>query len=179
MDAAADLSAVLQDVLGDLAPAGALAQTLTRLVGAVTLSVPSCSSVTLALADVGGEVDVSSKGLGVRALASLALPLTGLPGGDVLVLRADTSGAFLLLALDLTERVGADAAPVLVDKHLVPWPALSRAELVARVSDARDIDQAVGALLDRGLPPDAARAELHRRAGTSDAEQGRLLLRAL
>lgn len=158
-----------------------LAAGLSRLGRDVALAVPSCLAVTITpaglggQAGLGGEVSVSMTAGSAAVLASLAVPLAG---GGLLVLRAGEPGAFLLLADHLAGLVGLDHRPVLLDEHLV-WPAATSA---ASLADVSVVDQAVGVLVDRGLPPGSARRELRRRAGEADttiAAVSRALLASL
>jgi hypothetical protein len=160
------------------------AAALHRLAQAVTLAVPSCLSVTITLVRLGGDISVSTvsgAATPAPALASLAVPLSAFPAGDLLVLRAGAAGAFLLLADDLSGLLGPGRPPVELDKHLDRPPAPSSEEFAASLVDLSVVDQAVGVLVDRGLPPDAARRELWSRAGaagTTVAAVSRDLLRS-
>ena len=146
------------------------AAALHRLAQAVMLAVPSCLSVTITLVRLGGDISVSTvtgAATPAPALASLAVPLSAVPAGDLLVLRAGAAGAFLLLADDLSGLLGPGRPPVELDKHLDRPPAPSSEEFAASLADLSVVDQALGVLVDRGLPPDAARRELWRRAGVA------------
>lgn len=153
------------------------AAALSRLGRDVVLAVPSCLTVTIRLARLGTEVGVSATTGRAAVLASLAVPLSARSGGGLLILRAAEAGAFLLLADDLAGLLGPGHRPIETDLHLT-WPSAEPGEL----ADLGAVDQAVGVLVDRGLPPDAAHQELRRRAGaaaTSVAAVSRDLLASL
>jgi hypothetical protein len=115
-------------------------------------------------------------------LASLAVPLPGVGPAGVLVLRAAAAGAFLLLADDLDLLLEPGHPPIDIDEHLTWPPAPTSASFSAALADLHVVDQAVGVLIDRGLPPEAARRELRRQADAADttvAAVSRTLLAAL
>jgi hypothetical protein len=165
---------------GDPDPGGDLAVALDRLGREVVRAVPSCLAVTITHAGLGGEISVSTTAGPAAVLASLAVPLSAGPAGGLVVLRAGAAGAFLLLADDLDGLLGPDHhLPVRLDEHLT-WPAAAGGEsLGASLADLSVVDQAIGVLVDRGLPPEAAHRELRRRAGeaaTSVAAVSRTVL---
>jgi hypothetical protein len=143
---------------------GDLAQRLTRLGRDITIAVPSSLAVTVLLARMGGEVSVSALAEPGTVLASLAVPLHAGASTGQLILRAGTAGAYLLLADDLNGRLGPNQRPVEVDTHL-SWPNLGGESL----AELGPIDQAIGILINRGVPPEQARQELERRAGAADS----------
>ena len=151
--------------------AGEFAAALDRLGRDVALAVPTCLAVTITFARPGGAISVSTTAGAAEpaaVLASLAVPLSAGASSGLLVLRAGEAGAFLLLADDLGGLLGPGQPPIELDKHL-SWPVASSNESVAAsVADLRTVHQAVGVLIGRGLPPDAARRELRRRAGEAD-----------
>lgn len=67
----------------------------------VVLAVPSCLAVTITHARLGGEISASTVAAPAPVLASLAVPLSTVSSGGLLILRAGEAGAFLLLADDL------------------------------------------------------------------------------
>jgi hypothetical protein len=140
---------------------------LGRLSRDVALAVPSSLAVTIRAARLEGEVSVSALAQPAAVLASLAVRLPAGAPGDLLILRAGAAGAYLLLADGLNGLLGPEHAPAEVDKHL-SWPILSSESPAARLADLGSIDQAIGVLVDRGLPPEEARRELQRRAETAD-----------
>ena len=182
MDAAAALAQHLQGLSGDPARGDWLAVGLSRLGADLTVAVPSLLAVSFLLVGCGGEIPVSiPAGAADTAavLASLAVPLSAAEHGDMLLLRAGEEGAFLLLADDLDGLLGHGHPPIEVDGHL-SWPAIMTGEgLAASLGDLSAVNQGIGVLLDRGLPPEAARRELQRRADDADTtigDAGRSLL---
>lgn len=121
----------------------------------ITLQVDG-ESVTL----TGLEADAEH----AQVLSSLAIPLRSLnPASSTgqLVLYAARSGAFVDFAADLSWATGAEQASFVLDRHRnvdLAAPQLSG------LSELSAINQAVGVLLDKGHPPEHARAELDRRA---------------
>jgi len=98
------------------------------------------------------------------------------------MVRAAEPGAFLLLADDLTARLGPHSPAVELDNHLSMPPVLTPESLAASLADLREVNQGLGLLVEQGLPPEAARAELQRRArdlGTTLGGAGRVLLASL
>jgi hypothetical protein len=146
---------------------GDLAQWLTRLGRDVALVVPSSLAVTILLARMESEVSVSALAEPGTVLASLAVPLQAGAATGQLILRASTAGAYLLLADDLNGRLGPDHRPAEVDTHL-SWPTLGAESLAASLAELGPIDQAIGVLIDQGIPPEQARHELDRRANAAD-----------
>jgi hypothetical protein len=146
----------------------------------VVLAVPSCLAVTITHARLGGEISASTVAAPAPVLASLAVPLSTVSSGGLLILRAGEAGAFLLLADDLDGLLGpAGHPPIDLDEHLA-WPSAENAKsLCASLADLSAVDQAIGVLVDRGLPPEAAHRELERRVGEGDttiADVSRALL---
>ena len=152
---------------GDLAPAGDLAAGLHQLGRDVAVAVPSCLAVTITLARLGGEISVSTTAEPAAVLASLAVPLSAVSSGSLLVLRAGEAGAFVLLADDLDGVLGPGHSPIDVDQHLA-WPTATGGEsFTTSLADLSLVNHAVGVLVDRGLPPRAAHRELWQRAGAT------------
>lgn len=59
-----------------------------------------------------------------------------------------------------------------MDGHL-SWSSIMTGEgLAASLGDLSAVNQGIGVLLDRGLPPEAARRELQRRADDADTTIG-------
>lgn len=145
----------------------------------VVLAVPSCLAVTITHARLGGEISASTVAAPAPVLASLAVPLSTVSSGGLLILRAGEAGAFLLLADDLDGLLGPGHPPIDLDEHLA-WPSAENAKsLCASLADLSAVDQAIGVLVDRGLPPEAAHRELERRVGEGDttiADVSRALL---
>lgn len=156
---------------------------LEALADQIGAAVPSWSSVSISLRHREARTEFVIVDPGqerVTALASLTVSLLGASGGDELTLRAGEAGAFLLLADDLAGGLGPDVVKIALDRHLDAPPRAPA--LAAANADLSDVEQAVGALLDRGLLPEPARAELARRAqhgGISIAAAARTLLASL
>jgi hypothetical protein len=145
-----------------------LAAGLSRLGRDVAAAVPSCLTVSIVLAHPDAEISISATAGTAKpgaVLASLAVPLPGAVPAGVMVLRASAVGAFLLLADDLGLLLGAGHPPIGVDEHLT-WPPA--ASFPTSLADLHAVDQAVGVLIDRGLPPETARRELQQRADAAD-----------
>jgi len=147
---------------GDPERAEQITAGLTRLGIDVARTVPSCLAVSIVLRRWGADVIVGTltrDDASTPVLASLAVPLSGLDPGDLLILQAGALGAFLLLA-----------------------PVVTGESLAAALADLRVVNQGVGVLLDQGLTPKAAREELKRRAHDADTTLGvasRMLLDSL
>jgi hypothetical protein len=153
---------------GDLPRAGDFAAALSQLSRDVAVAVPSCLAVTITLARLGREISVSTVAAPAVVLASLAVPLSAVFPGGLLILRAGEAGAFLLLADDLDGLLGPGHPPIDLDEHLA-WPGAANAtSLGASLADLSAVDRAIGVLIDRGLPPEAAHRELGRRVGEGD-----------
>ncbi len=140
---------------------------LSRLSRDVALAVPSSLAVTIRAARLEGEVSVSALAEPATVLASLAVRLPAGAPGDLVILRAGAAGAYLLLADGLNGLLGPEHPPAEVDKHL-SWPTHSSESPAAGLADLGSIDQAIGVLVGRGLPPEEARRELQRRADAAD-----------
>lgn len=136
----------------DLPPdqGGTLEDGLESLLAACVVAVPSCRAVSLALPPDGAPtVTCGSAG---PLLGSLHVRL---PGGAVLLLQGSRAGAFKLSRQVLRELLDLDPARIETDAHLDP--------VQERVGHP-DVERAVGFLLDRGLPPEQARAWLVQQA---------------
>lgn len=96
---------------------------------------------------------------------SLLIPLDALAPGEAastLLLYAATPGAFVDLSADLGYALGIDPAGLVLDAHL---PAPEGSSGMTGLGAHLAIEQAIGVLIGRGYPPEAARDELHRHAG--------------
>lgn len=153
----------------DADPDGGIEAKLNELSRDLTGVVPSCLAVSfIVLARLGGQITVSTLAPGaasVPVLASLAVPLSAVDPGDLLILRAGVAGAFLLLADDLGALPHRGHLPIHLDRHLSLPSSLTGQSL----ADFGTVNQAIGVLLDQGFPPEAARQELQHRA--DDAAQ--------
>jgi hypothetical protein len=185
VDAVAALSQHLRVLSGNPERGDRLMAGMSQLAADLTVAVPSLLAVSIVLVRCGGEVPVSIRAGAADSaavLASLAVPLPAAEPADVLVLRAGEAGAFLLLADDLDGMLGPGQPPIEVDRHL-SWPsALTGESLAASLADLAAVDQGIGVLLARGLPPEAGRRELQRRAddaGVAIGAASRSLLESL
>jgi hypothetical protein len=151
----------------DSSQSGDLVQRLTRLGRDVALAVPSSFAVTILLTRMESEISFSALGEPAPVLASLAVPLYAGASIGQLILRASTAGAYLLLADDFNGRLGPDHWPAEVDAHL-SWPTVGSESLAASLAELGPIDQAIGVLIDQGIPPEQADRELERRANAAD-----------
>ena len=178
----------LRHLTADPDRADTLAAALSALCVDVEVAVPSWMSVSIVLnspkdTDIDADVEVAIVAPSAQdragALSSIAVPLSEVGSPDQLIVRAGEAGAFLLLADDLAIRLG-DTDRIIVDRHLDPPP--SSAAAAAMVAGLGVVHQAIGVLLERGLPPPQARRELERRArasGVSLADAARSLLDTL
>jgi hypothetical protein len=145
------------------------------------VAVPSCVSVSVMLGVVGSDtpVTVGIRGAGAGpVLASLAVPRSRSEPGDIVLLQASEAGAFLLLADDLAA-VLDPALSLGIDEHLHVAVDATAGGWTRSMDDLSAVNRAVGVLLDRGLLPEDAYAELTRQAlleGTDVPSASRLLL---
>jgi hypothetical protein len=188
----AQLLQQLRHLTADPDRADTLAAALSALCVDVEFAVPSWMSVSIVLnspkdtdieADTEADTEVAIVAPGAQdragALSSLAVPLSEIGSPDQLIVRAGEAGAFLLLADDLASRLGP-ARPIILDRHLDPPPSSEAA--AAMFAGLGIVHQAVGVLLERGLPPPQGRRELERLArayGVSLADAARSLLDTL
>jgi hypothetical protein len=107
--------------------------------------------------------DLMPRAAEVHSSLALSLPAAGL--GCVLVLQASAPGAFVLLAEDLAALLGNGQQSPELDAHLAPLTAWTGSALAESLAELSLLDRARGVLIGQGWPPDAAEAELHRRAG--------------
>lgn len=161
-------------------PSPEIATALAQLGLDLAREVPSCVSVSILLPHLAGNVVVTSVLAGTAVvLASLAVPLLAAGGGATLVLQAAHAGAFVLLAEELAGRLGTPGAGLMMDAHLsLPRDATGET-LAASLAALRVVEQAVGALIEKGWLPEDARRELARLATsaglTTAAAAGRVL----
>lgn len=158
-----------------------LATGLIQLGTIVAAAVPSCVSISVWLAVVGPDAPVT---IGIQhgtvgpVLASLAVPRSLSEPADMVLFQASEAGAFLLLADDLRGLLD----PLLslrVDEHLQVEIDTTAGRLLSAMSELSVVNQAIGILIDRGLLPEEAHAELSRlaaRDGTDVAAVSRQIL---
>jgi hypothetical protein len=157
------------------APAdGALSAQLHRLSREVVAVVPSCVAVSIAVSRLGINVEITLPIAGAHlmprateVLSSLALSLPAAGSGCVLVLQASAPGAFVLLAEDLAALPGCGQQPPELDAHLAPLTSSTGPALAGSLAELSLLDRAIGVLIGQGWPPEAAEAELHRRAAVA------------
>lgn len=154
---------------------------LTELGSSVAAAVPSCMSVSVWVGVAGSDAPVTigirSEGVG-PVLASLAVPRSLAEPGDIVLFQAREAGAFLVLADDLRGWLDP-LVPLLIDEHLHLEIDATAGGLTSSMDDLSAVNRAVGVLIDRGLLPEAAQAELSRRAqqdGTDLPSVSRVLL---
>jgi hypothetical protein len=144
---------------------------LCRLSREVVAVVPSCVAVSIAASRLRIDVvitlpiagvDLRPQVTEVRSSLALSLPAAGV--GCVLVLQASAPGAFVLLAEDLAALLGRGQQPPELDAHLAPLTASTDPALAGSLAELSLLDRALGVLIHQGWPPEAAEAELHRRA---------------
>jgi hypothetical protein len=171
----------LQLLCADFEDTERLAIGLTTLGASVVAAVPSCVSVSVTLGVVGSVVPVT---IGIRSavagpvLASLAVPRSLLDPADIVLFQASQSGAFLLLAADLAAALDP-SQPLRIDEHLDTEIDATAGGLAVSMDNLSAVHRAVGVLIDRGLLPEDAYAELTRQArqdGTDLPSASRLLL---
>ena len=158
---AADLG-ILTGALDE--PGGDVAHSLRQLASDATAAIPTFLglSVTVDGSDPPFTFTTFIEGVGtgdVRTSLRLALPGVddvGLPA-VVLVLYAGSPGTFVDLAADLAWLTARPPSDFVLDQHL---PA--HAEWVAATSlfEATVINQAIGALIGQGYPPEQAKRHL-------------------
>lgn len=131
-------------------------------------AVTSYLGMTMTIAVNGYEVSFTAREDTASARSeiatSLLIPLTAVAttlAGSTLLLYAATSGAFVDLAADLSYALNLDHTDLVIDDHPTAPPNESRPG-VTDVDGHRAINQAIGALIQRGHTPDSARVEVQR-----------------
>ena len=175
-----EITAWLARQLLDLDGSEELGLALDELAAGLATAVPSLLTVSLVLVhqDVPVPLTVRAESEPDAAvLASLAVEVAG-EAGSLLILQAAEQGAFLLLRDELAGSPSSRTPEPQVDQHLTPAGPPGPALTAAR-ADLAAVNRAVGVLLDRGVLPEAALAELRRRAevaGITVGAAGRALL---
>jgi hypothetical protein len=156
--------AQLQVLCGEPLAADRLAAALSQLGRDVVDAVPSCLFVSILPVRLGEEIIIGTQdGADAASVrASLAVPLSASQPSDVLIVRAADPGAFLMLSDGLAGLLGPDHPPLDVDRHRGPPSAGTDESLASAVADLQAVNRAMGVLIARGLPPEAAGDELHR-----------------
>ena len=139
-------------------------------------------SVTLALVREGAElsftVSANAESFG-PILSSLAGPLPAGEPGALLIVRAGNANAFDATPGHPELWLGLDPTHLQVDQHLVSALFEPDVSLPLALRELQSVQQSLGALIELGLEPAGARAELARRAdiaGTTVAVASRALL---
>lgn len=171
MDHSASLAADLAR-LSDAAqnPGDGLEPVLERLVADLRRAIGSYLGLTMTIAVEGHEISFTQSERAEPAGTSLQIPLAPVAGsepGSALVLYAAVPGAFVDLAADMAWILALEPATLVLDAHLgVPVSS----EAVIGLREHATINRALGALIEQGFAPDAARAELRRRADLDDGD---------
>ncbi|MDQ2751226.1 MAG: hypothetical protein ABI775_00230 [Pseudonocardiales bacterium] len=169
------LSAALAADLGALSAAiehtdGGLESVLQSLDAELRGAVGSYVGLTITIAAEEHRISFTTTGPDASAGTSLRIPLDAVAGsqtGSTLVLYAATPGAFVDLAADLAWVLEVKPTLLVLDQHLaLPTPTAG----VAGLREHATINRAIGALIESGLPPELARAELRRRAAVDGGD---------
>ncbi len=156
----------------DVGDADALVTRLTDLGTSLSAAVPSCISVSVSMSVVGSALPVTlgmcSEVVG-PVLASLAVSRSVSEPGDIVLFQASEAGAFLLLADDLRALLDPTLL-VRIDEHLDLEVDPTARGLARSLEDLSAVNRAVGVLIERGLLPADAHAELSRRAQQDDKD---------
>jgi hypothetical protein len=132
----------------------------------VALVVPSCVGFSMTVVLELQPVTLTSMSVDADTApiaSTLTVPLTltsDLEAGSTLVLYAHLLGAFVDLAADLTQALGARDGEVVVDDQ----PASTRSSGIIGVEQLTLINRAVGLLVGRGSSVADAHAQLQRTA---------------
>ncbi len=120
-------------------------------------------TMTIALDDEDVSFSVHDPAM-VQPATSLLIPLAAVAHTDTantLLLYAETPGAFVDLAADLSYALGIETAALVLDAHLDT--SVDTADLNG-FDEHSAINQATGVLIGHGYTPESARDELHRLA---------------
>jgi hypothetical protein len=155
-----------------------LATILTVLADDLTVDISSFAGLSITV-PVGGQPVTITAMHSDTAATSMLLQLTAETGGGHIVFYAHNPGAFTDLAADAHTMLGPHGGDIMVDGHLPPPTAVAAQAGLAFLADRATIDQAIGFLIERGDPPELARAELRRladAAGSSEASAAQQIL---
>lgn len=190
VDASQPLLELLAGFLGDVGdgPAAGDPAVVRRLVGSALAAVPSCQAVMLTVNSAGLSASFrlttpAAGELEMPVRSSLLLPLGGADSDTTLLLYAGQAGAFDQLATELAGMLADGGLGVAIDQHLAPLPRrTAAARAAAALADGGTVNQALGALLEQGWPPEDGPVELDRRAaadGVSRSDAARIVLHSL
>lgn len=167
-------------VLHELAASGGsdwdLAEQLEDLLRHAVVAVPSCQAVSLTASRYGLPVTLTAlteplrhqpvlSSLAVHLPAEATYPEPGGAGSRTLTFYAGAPGAFVSLTADLLALLDLDPRRAMIDGHLeLPTDDDTGGDLRAQLAAVSATDLALGALLDKGLLPEAGQRELERLA---------------
>jgi hypothetical protein len=160
------LSSAIQHTDGGLEPV------LESLGNELQAAIDSYVGLTITIAADGHHISFTTSKSGAVSTTSLSIPLSVLVGGEAgssLVLYAGTPGAFVDLAADLAWVLEIKPSALVLDQHVAVPPS---SEGVIGLREHATINRAIGALIERGRTPKAARTALRRHA--DDAHSGDL-----
>ena len=166
MKVTAAIARQLELLCADSGDADRLVTGLTELSASLAAAVPSCVSVSVRVGVLvsGAPVTVGIRGGGAGpVLASLAMPFSLSEPGGIVLFQASEAGAFLLLADDLRGLLSPPLS-LRIDEHLHLEVDTEAGGLAWSMDELSAVNRAVGVLIERGLPPEGAHAELSRRA---------------
>lgn len=171
MDHSATLAADLALLSGAVKnPGDGLEPLLESLVEDLRRAISSYLGLTMTIAVDDHEISFTQSEHADPAGTSLQISLAsvaGSPSGSTLVLYAAVPGAFVDLAADMSWILALEPSMLVLDEHL-SVPASS--EAISGLREHAIINRAIGALIENGFTPDAARAELrsHAEADSGD-----------
>ena len=174
---------LLSDALDD--PIADLYAILSVLTDDLVAAIPGYLGLTVALHLGGNPISFSTlehDAQKIRTSVTLTLlPLSELSASGSFAFYSGQAGAFVDLADDARWIFNLEGSPVL-DHDLRPATALSSSAGMVGLVDLRDINQAVGCLIEDGRSLAQAQAEIRRLAdheGRSEADIARRILRAI
>jgi hypothetical protein len=148
-------------------PESDLEELLRNLADTMRVAVSSYLGLTITLFVEGAPVSLTAMGEftepdDIAASARLRLPASSNDEpGAVLVFYAETAGAFVDFAADLTYALGLGPDAIVLDDHLSPPDVLSGMTGLQQMSQ---VNMAIGMLIGEGYTPSLAHVELVRLA---------------
>lgn len=171
---------LLSDALDD--PIVDLYAVLSVLTDDLTASIPQYLGLAVTL-QVGGNpiilstLDTDLPGQVRSSLFLLLMPLNQTSATGNVAFYSGAPDAFIDLADDARWIFNLDGYPVL-DQHL--WPTVNVCKTgIAGLADLRDVNQAIGCLVEEGRTLAQAQDELRRRAENEDHTEGHIARRIL